>query len=365
MAFSYSGLTNYGKSSLPSIESWNTNNNILRDPPRSITTRRIDKVTDNSFFTQEIQDSSDRIAEMIMAYPRGVNPMVGVSYDNSNGGIGRGQALLYRGQQAKLPYRVMADGAFRPPILAPVDLLPLSRMPRNTTCVNPTIFKPDYSKKISCTHEARAVTNKKVKPNCVSQLYMKVDKANPVDVRHTIQTNKQTYAVDGTTKFLPAGDQRARDTTKYLRVPLTGSHDTVKIGHTKNAGSQQAQLLRNPLKGEMSTLKVGPRRESARPIVKTARNPLQGDIGTNKAGLAQVVHHSVMEKAPSKALHYSIPSTQKAGGCASIRDKSGFNARGVYTTSAILLPQNNIGTIPSMERAVLKTRLKVKPASQP
>ena len=41
---SYSGITNYGKCTLPSVESWNTNMNILRDPPKSVTTRRIDKV---------------------------------------------------------------------------------------------------------------------------------------------------------------------------------------------------------------------------------------------------------------------------------------------------------------------------------
>ena len=32
--------------------------------------------------------------------------------------------------QAYLPYRVMRDGAFRPPVVTQADLLPLSRLPR-------------------------------------------------------------------------------------------------------------------------------------------------------------------------------------------------------------------------------------------
>jgi hypothetical protein len=101
MAFSYSGVINYGKVTLPSVESWGSNNNILRDPPKSITTRRIDKVSDTYLTDQDIQDSNDRIAESINVYPRGVNVMVGVSFDNhgSNGGQREGQALLYLQQR--------------------------------------------------------------------------------------------------------------------------------------------------------------------------------------------------------------------------------------------------------------------------
>ena len=58
MSISYSGLTNYGKATLPSAESWGTNMNILRDPPKSITTRRIDKVGQTSEITTMIDDST-------------------------------------------------------------------------------------------------------------------------------------------------------------------------------------------------------------------------------------------------------------------------------------------------------------------
>ena len=88
MSISYSGLTNYGKATLPSAESWGTNMNILRDPPKSITTRRIDKVGQTSEITSMIDDSENRACEAINVYARGVNPMVSVSYDNTgnNGG---------------------------------------------------------------------------------------------------------------------------------------------------------------------------------------------------------------------------------------------------------------------------------------
>lgn len=71
MALSYSGIVGRGKFTLPSVESWSTNNNILKDPPRSIVAPRRDKVGANSMITQEVEMSRDRIAEAILAYPRG------------------------------------------------------------------------------------------------------------------------------------------------------------------------------------------------------------------------------------------------------------------------------------------------------
>ena len=80
MPISYSGLTSYGKNSLPSVESWGGNLNILRDPPKSITTRRIDKVGQTSYITDMIDESTTRSDEAILRFARGVNPSVSVSY---------------------------------------------------------------------------------------------------------------------------------------------------------------------------------------------------------------------------------------------------------------------------------------------
>ena len=102
---SYSGLVNHGKITLPSVGSWGTNMNILRDPPKSITTRRIDRVGDTNYHTETIDDSGGRINEAIQVYARGVNPFVSVSYNNNgnNGGQQSG-GMIERGiRSAKLP----------------------------------------------------------------------------------------------------------------------------------------------------------------------------------------------------------------------------------------------------------------------
>ena len=137
---------------LPSVEGWGTNLNILRDPPKAVWTRRRDKVTDTQDITRMIgEDSGDRICEMIKVYPRGINPHVSVSYSNygTNGGQYRGvtgagimgkNKACHDGRsaimgQAKLPYQLLDAGAFRPPLMRQEDLMPLSRQPRASTSV--------------------------------------------------------------------------------------------------------------------------------------------------------------------------------------------------------------------------------------
>ena len=88
---------------LPSVESWGTNMNILKDPPKSIHTRRIDKVGDTQEITIDIDGAGDRICEMINVYGRGINQMVGVNYGNNgtNGGQNR-QTPTVRGELCRL-----------------------------------------------------------------------------------------------------------------------------------------------------------------------------------------------------------------------------------------------------------------------
>jgi hypothetical protein len=123
MTLSYSGLRTYGKIGLPSINNWENSHNIYKDPPRSIHTRKIDKITNTNELINIIDNSNDRFCENILYYARGKNPMVSVSYGESQGGI-------------KLPYRIIRDGAFRAPIWRQEDLLPLSRLSRNVTDIN-------------------------------------------------------------------------------------------------------------------------------------------------------------------------------------------------------------------------------------
>lgn len=191
MPISYSGIINYGKATLPSVESWGTNNNILRDPPRSITTRRTDKVFDTAMIDQEIQESGNRVAESIRVYPRGANVMVGVSFNNSNSVGTRGN--IVGSQQAKLPYRIMRDGAFRPPILRPVNLLPLSRLPRNVTTIDPVAYTTDFKRKIVCPGTAenyRSVKNTTLQVNTNTAKVKNIQRPVEVAVGQNIVQNK-------------------------------------------------------------------------------------------------------------------------------------------------------------------------------
>lgn len=158
---SYSALTSYGKATLPSVEVWNGNFDIVKDPPSGIHTRRIIKVGENNDLLDWNEDSGSRINEMINIYARGNNPMVSVQYSN-HGNTGSGlmgvdggssgsnmSGIFAAGGGGKLPYRIMDNGAFRPPILRQEDLLPLSRMPRVCTSVTSKKCRVDQTKRIT------------------------------------------------------------------------------------------------------------------------------------------------------------------------------------------------------------------------
>ena len=86
---------------LPSIGNWK-NLNIKKDPPKSIHTKRKDKVGSDKLIQELHNSSGDRIEENINYYARGVNPMVKVQYSN------------YNGTPSRLPYRLDIDKNFKP-----------------------------------------------------------------------------------------------------------------------------------------------------------------------------------------------------------------------------------------------------------
>ena len=204
---SYSGLTNHGKVTLPSVETWGTNMNILRDPPKSLHTRKIDKVGQTSNITSMIDDSSDRASEAIMVYARGVNPSVSVSYNNlgNNGGQTSAGALagLNNTQAAKLPYPIMRDGAFRPPVLRQEQLLPLSRQPRVWTSQFSQPGFTDFSKRVrNCgtadnTKEVHTNLLKgTIRPTAVYKIETPIKET--YDIKNNIQDIIHTTANSGT-----------------------------------------------------------------------------------------------------------------------------------------------------------------------
>lgn len=208
MSISYSALTNYGKSSLPSVETWGTNMNILKDPPKAIYTRRIDKVGQTSEITTMIDDSENRACEAINVYARGINPMVSVSYGNqgNNGGQGSGVAnggvggMKLGGQgQAYLPYRVVNEGAFYAPIITQTNLQPLSRQPRIWTKAFTQPGFVDFSKKMrTCgtAENTKEVKTKVLKASIRPTAVYKIDTPvkEPFEIKYMIQPSlKKSY----------------------------------------------------------------------------------------------------------------------------------------------------------------------------
>ena len=166
MSINYNAIVgNKSRVTLPSVEAWGTNNNILRDPPKSIMTRRIDKVNQDGSINDMMYESGDRFAENINVYARGVNPMVSVQYTNANGA------------PVKQPYRIIRDGAFRPPILTQEQLLPLSRQPRNKTQVITNKAFIDYTKRVTCPapDSARYFKDLPIKGAVIPNKYIKIE----------------------------------------------------------------------------------------------------------------------------------------------------------------------------------------------
>lgn len=277
MSISYHGVVGHtSKMTLPSVESWGDNMNILRDPPRSIQTRKKDKVGETSEITQMIQESGNRACEAINVYARGVNPMVSVSYDNN--GTNGGQRVNNKqvgntnsGRQSFLPYRIMDKGAFRPPIRSQTDLFPLSRLPRVWTSSFTQPGFADFSKKARCAgtdENTKGVKNQGqviracVKPRVTYQIQTPIVETyevrnviqNPIKVKGNsgIKTiGKVTTNVDTPTKEIvtnplytdininPNGqihdiDISHFDTDKYMREPLYSDIDSNKSQNIQN-----------------------------------------------------------------------------------------------------------------------------------
>jgi len=226
---SYSGLTNFGKMTLPSVETWGSNMNILRDPPKGIYTRKINKVGQTSEITEMIDEAENRASEVILKYARGVNPCVSVSYDNygSNGGQGQSaqQGMTSGGiTQSYGPYVVGKDGAFRPPIRTKESLTALSRQPRVWTTAFTQPGFTDFSKKMSVcgtAEQTKEVKSNLLKTNVIPNSYYKIDKPfeQPNEVKYFIQdiVNMPYNTVSSTT------DQ----TVQNVITPLKGLNDAI------------------------------------------------------------------------------------------------------------------------------------------
>lgn len=236
MSISYSGIVGRGGTmTLPSVEAGLGSMNILRDPPRSIMTRRIDKVGETSSITEMQDMAADRICENIQHYARGVNPMVSVSYSNygNNGGQrvnGINNTFSNNGKQAYLPYTIMKDGAFRPPIVAPESLLPLSRQPRmNTQAFTQPCFI-DYTKKMYCpgsTYGTKDTIKACIRPTAIYKIVAPL--VEPFEVKYVIQNPIKVSANSGI-RTLNITQQHVDKPTKEIENNPTRINTNVNMG---------------------------------------------------------------------------------------------------------------------------------------
>jgi len=165
---SYSALQTNRRVTLPSVEMWGTNMNIIEDPNQGIYTRKIDKVGDTQGVLLSQETSGDRIAEMIQVYARGVNPMVSVSYDNAGNNAGARRSILQQNQSVKLPYR---PEVFRPPIVRQEQLMPLSRQPREWFYALTNPMFPHILEETRCSNDVRsAISDRNPSLETVSNL---------------------------------------------------------------------------------------------------------------------------------------------------------------------------------------------------
>lgn len=264
MSISYSGIVGYGKSTLPSVDSWSSNMNILRDPPRSIMTRKIDKALDSNEILTTIDNSGDRVCEGINVYARGVNPMVGVDYSNngSNGGQRQTGRSGAKGQQSFLPYRVMRDGAFRPPIKDQRDLYPLSRLPRIWTSSFTQPGFSDFSKKAMCPGSEKGTkTNNQMLRACVrptATYKIEVPVIESFQPRYVIKNPLNVSATSG----------------KHTKARFNGE-----------LGVPSAQIVSEPVRVETNVNKgISATRKNGDMTFDTnkyTQNVLTGDVNTN------------------------------------------------------------------------------------
>jgi len=210
---------------LPSVESWGGSLNILRDPPKSIFTKRNDRVGQTSNITEMIDSSTDR-TEGISVYARGVNPMVSVSYDNNSnrGGSMNNGLAAHGGTQASLPYRLMDRGAFRPPIRTEYDLLPLSRQPRAwfSTMSNPGFV--DYRKQKYTPTKFRMIKDMLLKTAQVIQPNKSIKMETPIVENYKMKKaiNDKHINIEGHSGTI------ARDISNFTRENTDRSKKSIK-----------------------------------------------------------------------------------------------------------------------------------------
>lgn len=237
---SYFGTTNKPKMTLPSVEMGLGSKNILRDPPKGIFTRRIDKVGINNDILQQQEDSGSRFSECIRTYARGVNPMVSVSYtnDGSNGG---GSVADYGTRSATNPRSLFPPGGgqFRPPVILPQDLIPLSRLPRLLTSADTNPQFIDFTKRMKCGDERHI----EVREGAIKKLDIQPTRSYRLDTP-LVEPFEIKYYIQNPLNVEVKGNIANRNMTAGA-VNDHFTNDFVKEIHAKNITTNVSQRLDN------------------------------------------------------------------------------------------------------------------------
>ena len=290
MVISYNMVRPRRTVTLPSVEEWGTNMNIVKDPPKSVFTRRINKVGSDNKLLNTVADSGNRWGECVQIYPRGVNPMVGVSYNNT--GITNGQNATLIGQnQASLPYKAFDNGAFRPPALnALTSMLPLSRMNRLVT--NSLTNKKNLQAVLKTTgchpQEKKIVRSKLLKSNIRPTATYKL---NPRPIRENYEVN---YVITNPVKVKALTNTKG---DKQVNSRILSIDNYIKNNYSPVvAGTKQQYSLPHQTKIETKTF--------------INDNPLKGAFNSNK--MLSVEQKQNRELAPKEknVPNYSYISNQ-------------------------------------------------------
>lgn len=253
---------------LPSVDGFNGTLNIKRDPPKSVFTRYKPKITDTSLLTDMIDNSGDRVCENIKPYARGINPMVSVSYSNygTNGGQVRGGGRTSvdqlsvpngGGKQAFYPYRVNRDGAFRPPIIPPEKLLPLSRLPKLPNAFQTNAGSNAVTATLNCNTDLKALRQELLKVCAPSRstfnMATTASKPNEVDtmIRHNLNHYVATSNPSSSVQYDGRLDRKVDKGVKHatyasMKVnPYSNIHGTPLSGFSGNQPMPVVQYSKN------------------------------------------------------------------------------------------------------------------------
>jgi len=356
MSFSYSGITNYGVATLPSVDSGLGSLYVVKDPPKSLFTRRIDKVGQTSSITTMTDESNNRSNEVINLYARGVNPCVSVSYGNEGNNGGQQSGSLVRnsgGSQAYLPYRIMDKGAFRPLVLTQEQLMPLSRQPRqNTTAFSQKGFT-DFSKSLVCdnTNTSRFVKQETLKACIRPTATYRIDApiTEPFEVKYVI---KNPVKFDDSAGI---SGHRTRDLTM---------HD---IGDpTKEININPLHVIANSNFGSNASVRYGEIGEVSKGIND---NPLHAIANSNLGSIASIRYGEIGEvsKGINENPLHVIPNSNLGSNASTRYGEIGEVSKGIDDNPLHAIANSNVGssaTVTYLDNSTLSTDRYTKDALQ-